>query len=61
MKNNVNTKNSIIIFTIMSEKVILLIMDGWGIGDPSDKSAVYKAKTPFYDNSLIQYPNSKLS
>ena len=45
----------------MSEKVILLIMDGWGIGDPSDKSAVYKAKTPFYDNSLIQYPNSKLS
>ena len=45
----------------MSEKVILLIMDGWGIGDSSDKSAVYKAKTPFYDNSLIQYPNSKLS
>ncbi len=45
----------------MSEKVILLIMDGWGIGASTDNSAVYKAKTPFYDNSLIQYPNSKLS
>ena len=45
----------------MSEKVILLIMDGWGIGEPSNESAVFKAKTPFYDNSLIQYPNSKLS
>ena len=45
----------------MSEKVILLIMDGWGIGDKSNKSAIHKAKTPFYDNSLNQYPNSKLS
>ena len=44
----------------MSEKVILMIMDGWGIGDASDKSAVYQAKTPFYDNALHQYPNSKL-
>jgi len=45
----------------MSEKVILLIMDGWGIGASTDNSAVYKAKTPFYDNSLNQFPNSKLS
>ena len=45
----------------MSEKVILMIMDGWGIGDASDKSAVYKAKTPFYDHALNQFPNSKLS
>ena len=45
----------------MSEKVILMIMDGWGIGDKSNKSAIHKAKTPFYDNSLNQYPHSKLS
>ena len=45
----------------MSEKVILLIMDGWGIGESSYDSAVFKARTPFYDNSLIQYPNSMLS
>lgn len=38
-----------------------MIMDGWGIGDVSDKSAIYKAKTPFYDNALNQYPNSRLS
>ena len=45
----------------MSEKVILLIMDGWGIGDKSDKSAIYKAKTPFYDSATNKYPNSMLS
>ena len=45
----------------MSEKVILLIMDGWGIGEQSNDSAVFKARTPFYDNSLMKYPNSSLS
>ena len=45
----------------MSRKVILLIMDGWGIGDKSEKSAVYKAKTPFYDQAINKYPNSMLS
>ena len=45
----------------MSEKVILLIMDGWGIGEQSNDSAVFKASTPFYDNSLMKYPNSRLS
>ena len=44
----------------MSRKVILIIMDGWGIGNLSDESAVYKAKTPFYNKILKKYPNSKL-
>ena len=45
----------------MSRKVILLILDGWAIGDKSEKSAVYKAKTPFYDDAINKYPNSMLS
>ena len=45
----------------MTRKVILVIMDGWGIGDSSKVSAVYKAKTPFYDQILKNYPNSKLT
>ncbi len=44
----------------MSRKVILIIMDGWGIGNSSDESAVYEAKTPFYDKILKKHPNSKL-
>ena len=44
----------------MSRKVILIIMDGWGIGNLSEESAVYEAKTPFYDKILKKYPNSKL-
>jgi len=45
----------------MTRKVILVIMDGWGIGDSSKVSAVHKAKTPFYDQILKNYPNSKLT
>ena len=35
----------------MSNKVILLIMDGWGLGKESDESAIYKANT-FYDKAI---------
>jgi 2,3-bisphosphoglycerate-independent phosphoglycerate mutase len=35
-------------------------MDGWGIGNSSYESAVYKAKTPFYNKILNNHPNSKL-
>ena len=38
----------------MSNKVILLIMDGWGLGKESDESAIYKANTPFYDKAIKQ-------
>ena len=39
----------------MSDKVILIIMDGWGIGDDNKVSAVHAATTPFYD-SVIKKP-----
>ncbi|MFN8347990.1 MAG: 2,3-bisphosphoglycerate-independent phosphoglycerate mutase [Spirosomataceae bacterium] len=46
----------------MSQKVILIIMDGWGIAKQGEegRSAVIAANTPFYDRILQQYPNSKL-
>lgn len=46
----------------MDKKVILIIMDGWGIAKAGeeDRSAVLAANTPFYDSILKQYPNSKL-
>ena len=41
----------------MSNKVILLIMDGWGLGKESDESAIYKANTPFYDKAIKVFTN----
>ncbi|WP_221390111.1 2,3-bisphosphoglycerate-independent phosphoglycerate mutase [Dyadobacter sp. NIV53] len=47
----------------MSKKVILIIMDGWGIAKigEENRSAVLAANTPFYDSILERYPHSKLA
>ena len=46
----------------MSKKVILIIMDGWGIAKigEENRSAILAANTPFYDSILQKYPHSKL-
>ncbi|MDB9883044.1 2,3-bisphosphoglycerate-independent phosphoglycerate mutase, partial [Bacteroidia bacterium] len=41
------------------KKVLLLILDGWGIGKKDSSDAVYNAKTPFID-SLVSRPHSTL-
>lgn len=45
----------------MNKKVILIIMDGWGIAENPEVSAIAKAKTPFVDSLYSKYPNSKLA
>jgi 2,3-bisphosphoglycerate-independent phosphoglycerate mutase len=47
----------------LSKKVILIIMDGWGIAKSGEenRSAILAAKTPFYDSILQKYPHSKLA
>lgn len=46
----------------MNKKVILIILDGWGIPKPNeiDRSAVNAAHTPFYDEMLRTYSHSTL-
>lgn len=44
----------------MNKKVILLILDGWGIATDKSVSAVDKANTPFIDSVFEKYPNSTL-
>src|SRR5690606_20723511 len=44
----------------MDKKVLLMILDGWGIADNPDVSAIDKANTPFIDNLFIKYPHSTL-
>ncbi|MCO6500521.1 MAG: 2,3-bisphosphoglycerate-independent phosphoglycerate mutase [Vicingus serpentipes] len=43
------------------KKVVLVILDGWGIGDKSKSDAIYNAKTPFFDSCLKQHPYSTLN
>ena len=44
----------------MNKKVILMILDGWGISPDPKVSAVDKANTPFIDSLYKNYPHSKL-
>ena len=44
----------------MKNRVILIILDGWGIGDKSRSDAIYHANTPFMDSLLARYPNKYL-
>lgn len=42
------------------QKVGLIILDGWGLGDHSKADAVFQANTPVMDNLVKTYPNSSL-
>lgn len=41
-------------------KVILIIMDGWGLGSDPASDAIGAAKTPFVDSLFEKYPNTTL-
>jgi 2,3-bisphosphoglycerate-independent phosphoglycerate mutase len=43
----------------MNKKVILLILDGWGIGKKDSSDAIHNANTPFID-SLSSRPNATI-
>ncbi|MCX8481664.1 MAG: 2,3-bisphosphoglycerate-independent phosphoglycerate mutase [Sediminibacterium sp.] len=42
------------------KKTILIIMDGWGIGNKQKSDAVFNANTPFVDSLYNTYPNTTL-
>ncbi len=44
----------------MNKKVLLMILDGWGLGLKDEVSAIAKANTPFMDSLYTTYPHSKL-
>ena len=43
------------------KKVILIIMDGWGLGKVPASDAIKAANTPFVDSLYSQYPNTTLT
>ena len=44
----------------MNKKVLLMILDGWGIATNKAVSAIDQAKTPFINSLYTRYPHSKL-
>lgn len=42
------------------KKVILIIMDGWGLGTKKESDAIQNAKTPFVTSLYTKYPHSTL-
>ena len=44
----------------MSKKVILIIMDGWGLGKTKTADAIQNAQVPFVTSLYSKYPNSTL-
>ncbi|TPE45495.1 2,3-bisphosphoglycerate-independent phosphoglycerate mutase [Pontibacter mangrovi] len=44
----------------MNKKVLLVILDGWGLGTNPDVSAISKANTPYVDSIFEKYPTTTL-
>ncbi|MBS3769350.1 MAG: 2,3-bisphosphoglycerate-independent phosphoglycerate mutase [Bacteroidales bacterium] len=41
-------------------KSILIILDGWGLGEESERNVIHTANTPYMDSLMEKYPNSRL-
>ncbi len=42
------------------QKTMLMILDGWGIGDHTNSDVIYSTPTPFIDSLYKNYPHSQL-
>ena len=36
----------------MSKKALLMILDGWGIGDQAKDDVIFNTPTPYWDSSV---------
>jgi 2,3-bisphosphoglycerate-independent phosphoglycerate mutase len=46
---------------LRSNKVLLVILDGWGIGKNDQTNPIFLANTPYWDKLLKQYPSTQLN
>ncbi len=44
----------------MAHKALLIILDGWGIGDHSKGDVISSTPTPYWDHLISTYPHSQL-
>jgi 2,3-bisphosphoglycerate-independent phosphoglycerate mutase len=54
-RNLINGQNK-----ILSGKVLLVILDGWGIGEEDETNPIYLAHTPVWDSLVRTYPHTTL-
>lgn len=43
-----------------TKKALLVILDGWGLGQVPEADAIAKARTPYFDQLMKAYPNATL-
>ncbi len=44
----------------MAKKALLMILDGWGLGNHTKSDVIFSTPTPYWDSLLAKYPNSQL-
>ncbi len=44
----------------MRKKALLMILDGWGIGNKSEADLIFNTETPYWNYLINTYPNSQL-
>jgi len=44
----------------MNKKALLIICDGWGIGNKGKNDVIFSTPTPYWDSLYKNYPNSQL-
>ncbi len=44
----------------MRKKALLMILDGWGIGNKSEADLIYNTETPYWDWLIETYPHAQL-
>ncbi len=44
----------------MGKKALLIICDGWGIGNQGESDVIFRTPTPYWDSLIKNYPNSQL-
>ena len=45
---------------VTGKKALLIILDGWGIGDKGQDDVIAQSPTPYIDNLMANYPHSQL-
>ena len=44
----------------MSKKALLMVLDGWGLGDQKKDDVIFNTPTPYWDYLMNTYPHSQL-
>lgn len=58
--NNTQQNTNNIKYKAMKNKALLMILDGWGVGNHDKADVISATSTPYWDYLVANYPNSQL-